>query len=1340
MAENPYTLPNTVFADTVQRPPEQQSRLSNGFNPIDWGQALVRAGAEDTLNVFGIDKSPQTIQFEKDNPLASLAASFVGGGIPYVGWYKASKRIKQFDSLLEGISAARATGPIVQGTIREAARFAPLEAARFMSTAVNNPDRLPEIAGSAALDTALGGAFGALGGIGESYGSVAKQIKDLAPNVNLRDPWTLQLRTLRDALLGGQIAPERAAEAQTWINRMSKVVLTEQLPEDRKYITSVYNDTGAGGAQATEKANWLNNFFKPRQHKNLAVRMLTVADEKSPLGYNSQEAVDSRLASLPDGATAYMQFPRVLEVRAAGEGGVEYLHGRISQNMTQIAKDTYLTREGDSGLFVMMKKIKTGGSREAVPLQFPRSQTGSTDEYLVFKTDNPGFFVKRAQAWQDRQIAKSAWYDQGAMQNIQYADNTSGKFIQNTMEQMTLRNFYDDLSKAKTDEEFTSRMLGKVGLKPSEKLSDAARGIYSFMKEYFSPLQFQFSGPGGTIARYVLGVTKPTYDRANWVAEDMVYGKPISPQGRNLVVSNFFQGARDRHGDALMPLIERLDGKDRQKLLEVMGGGWSSEVINNAHIKGDISDNLKSLLSRLDSQDTAQMTELMQAQMNAGLTKSVPLKGHLMLSRMWDGDIRLRIRGEKGETVYMVGSKSRGQAIADADAIIKTAGQEGKWTYDKSAQWTPDLFLRGTDSGKNDLAELAGIDFGSVSYRKAAAAMEKRIRDVYRPTTLKERLGVEGYSMDMSDKAIAGRIFKHAQQIQTHIADINISNLLQREAMMLADQNPGMHRQVMERIGMMRGQAGIGSEMQNAIVDRVLGPYLGKNSATKIVGALNTTQHNLQLGMGNIMYPIVNMMQFVQTVLPHVAFVATADARSLAEHYNSLIVPGADGFARGTVHWLDPIKLTYKGFRIMSSPSGADRGLFNRAVEEGIFAPKLVEEHIGVNAQFKQRLGSLLQEKGGFVKFIQYLSEWLPNKSEQFSRLHSFTTGVAVGRDLMKLNGDQLYNFAKEFTHNTMFGYNMVDRAKAITGPVGSFLGLYKNWQMHYLGWFLQYAGEASKGNFAPLLWSNAGTMALAGVGGTAFYGMADALSRGLTNRSAFQNTYSMFSLDPNGHPDTLSDAMFYGLPSFLNVSLQGSTAAPGSNPMKDASQLFSFVQLERANAIGKAVGNAFSVADATGGSPFADPVVRDTLLRALSPRSIMRSAQVLEGDFLKSLHTGNPVVKGLGPVERFSYALGFNSPEIDRAYRVSDELFADEEKRLNAVRSFARQLNVLQDSKDWTGVSRLQRVVVASGVGLDSVIRSAVYQKERAQQGMVAYRAGKKAPPAIAKQFEDAP
>lgn len=1331
MDNNPF-----VFAPPDTRPAVAPQSNSN-WNPIDWTQSLVRAGFEDTLELFGVDKSPNTIQFEKENPMASLAASFVGVGVPYFGWYKASKKLKGFEKLIEGVATARSASPITQGALREALRFTPLEASRFMSTAAIDPTKLWETGAENLVNTGVAAGFGALGGIGQAYGEVAKKIKELAPNVNLRDPLTLQMRELRKMVLEGKVPQERLPEAQKWINRFDEAVRSETLPGETKYIQAIYNDAEVVGES---KARWLNNLFTPRQHKNLAVRTLNTAGEKSPFGYKDEASWRARLSALPEGASAYMQFPRVVEVRAAGEGGVEYLHKRVAQNMTQVAKDLWITREGDQGLFVMMKKIKTGGAREAVPNKIPRTQQGNTDEYLLFKTDTPGFFAARAQAWQDRMIAKSAWFDKYAMQNIKYSEGSSGEAIQKQMEQINLRNWYDDLSKAKTDDEFMTKMLSKAGLRPGEKMQDATKGMVSFMREYFSPTMFQFNGPGGTLARYMMGVMKPAYDRANWVAETMIYGKPISPQGRNLVVSNFFQGERDRIGGALMPLIEKLDGTDRQKLLQVMGGGWDKATIEAAYIRGGpegISDRLHRLLLRLDELDGKQMAELLEAQKNAGITQSVPLKGHLMLSRMWEGDWRLRIRSENGATVYMVGAPTRGRAIADAEAIIKTSGE--RWTFDKSAQETSDLFLRGTQTGKDDLAELAGIDFSSPSYRRAAAAAEKRIRDTYRPGTLRERLGVEGYAMDMSDKAIAARIFKHSQQIQTHITDINIKKLLEREALMLADQNPGLHRQVNERLGMMRGHAGLMSEYQNAVVDRALGPILGKNSGTKIVGALNTAQHNLQLGMGNIMYPVVNMMQFMQTVLPHVSFVLNADAKTLSNYYNSIIVPGADGLARGPAHWLDPVKMTYKGFQMMRAPMPAERKLFDRAVEEGIFAPKLVEEHIGVNAQFKQRLSGLLQEQGGFVKFIQYLSEWLPNKSEQFSRLHSFSTGVTVGRDLMRLQGDDLYKFAKEFTHNTMFGYNMVDRAKAITGPVGSFLGLYKNWQMHYLGWFAEYADQAIHGNFAPLLWSNVGTMAVAGTGGTALYGMADAFSKGFTNKSAFQNIYSMFSMNEDGEPDVLSDAMFYGLPSFFNVSLQGSASAPGANPAKDASLLFSFVQMERAAAIGKAVGGAWATADATGQSPFADPMVRDAFLRALSPRSMVRSAQVLEGDYLKSLHTGNPVVKGLSAAERLGYAMGFNSPEIDRAYRVSNELFESEQKRIQAVRTFARRLNELQDGRNFREMTRLQRQIVASGIGLDSVIRSAQYQRDRGRQDMIEYRSKGKRPP-IVEQFGTPP
>jgi hypothetical protein len=303
----------------------------------------------------------------------------------------------------------------------------------------------------------------------------------------------------------------------------------------------------------------------------------------------------------------------------------------------------------------------------------------------------------------------------------------------------------------------------------------------------------------------------------------------------------------------------------------------------------------------------------------------------------------------------------------------------------------------------------------------------------------------------------------------------------------------------------------------------------------------------------------------------------------------------------------------------------------------------------------------------------------------------------------MNLQGEQLYRFAKEFTNNTMFLYGTADRARVITGPMGSAFGMFKNWQMHYMGWMAEYTGQGiMNGQWAPFMWMNAGTAMVGGLGALPLYSTANAFSEYATDESILSHVYDMFG------GEEASDAVFMGVPALFGVSLQGSAAAPFSDPARDASMLYSFVHWDRMRALGKAVGTAIDTYSVTGDHPGRDPLVRDQFARALLPRSIYRSMAVVEGNYVKSLSTGYPAIGDVGPVQRLMFAAGFNPVEVEKGYKVADELWKDQKKRQEAVQSYGRLWASAQLGRDSTRMQQLMRSAMLEGVPLDSIMRSA--------------------------------
>lgn len=1326
------TQPNP-FGDTKQL---QSAAVS------DWLGGFIRSGVEGTLELFGADKSASNVAWEDEHPMSSLAANFVGTGGLYGGFFKATKSIKRIDAAL-GAVKGMGRGPVSGAALREAVRFAPLEAARIVGTAVGSPERLDEALFESGINLGLAAGIGALSGLPEKFGTVQSKLKELMPNVNDADPTTLKLREFRKLLEANKIALPRIDEARNLEARLDLAVRAEvpttsksapQVGPKIRYVAEMEPPTPG---KSMTKTGFVNSIFSPQRNGLFETRLLAprgeVRSDMAKFAVDDLGKIQKVMETLPKGATSYMQYPRLVTITGEKQKAIQLWQNNWSRFFSQYAPGSYIGREADDGMFIMLKKL--AGDPKTV---------GKGDEFLVFKTDRPTMFGGTASAWTDRQVEKAMWWPRQFPQGMKPPPGSIHAHIRSEMERMPLAAI-DDLTKDATPKTLTERVLAGFGFKPSEQLTSTMRGAAEFAREYLAPTLHLFASnsPGWQRARRAMYIVKQSLERASSTAEALVYGLPQATKGK-AYKDLLLHGAKDLYGfdgDTVAALVSRLDDTDRGKLAEIVSSGtWTKEVLSKAHTDGEVSTNLKGLLDKLDDISNKLFVETNAVRTSVGLPALKEKPTHFGLSHMWEGDWRVRIRNAHGNTVYMVGAKDRGSALRHADSVIEKAGMKGTWKYDNSATRTEDVFERGQDYSKEDWMTMLGVNQKGSDYAKAQAAMQKYLRETYTPKSLEKQRGIPGFDLDMSDQALKDRLFQHYRRLTTYHTDLALRFELQQDMLKLADENPTAFRVLTERWGNALGVQGKFSKLQNETMDRGLSPWMGSNSASQIVAVSNTVQHNLQLGSFNFMYPTVNMFSFMTTVLPQVSFVGTAPLQVLQKYYGSLMGHGVDGLARKPVHFLDPMKMVYAGFRHMGGnyKSPGAKAAYERAMTEGVFAPRIVEEHIGLESQFKGRLKDIFAGPGGFVKGIQYLSEFLPNKSEQFSRLHAFSTGLAVGEDILNLSDDALYKFAKDFTHNTMFGYNMVDRAKVIQGPIGSFFGLYKNWQMHYIGWMLEYMGGAMKGNFAPLLWSQAGVGTIAGIGGTTAYGVADAFSRMATGKSAFDSVYKMFSLEDDGDPSFSSDVAFYGLPAFFNTSLQTSASAFGANPGNDAAMLFSFVQAERGQAIGRAIGGAIDNWAATGKSPFSDPLTRDQFLKAVAPRSIIRTAQVLENDYIKSLNTGNPLIQGLSPAERFVYGLGFNTPEMDRTFKIADELYRHEEKRKVAVRYYARQMLELQDAKAWPELTELSKRIMVSGVGIDSVIRSAEGMRQRNLQDIAQSRVKRTSPDYLTDYVED--
>ena len=387
------------------------------------------------------------------------------------------------------------------------------------------------------------------------------------------------------------------------------------------------------------------------------------------------------------------------------------------------------------------------------------------------------------------------------------------------------------------------------------------------------------------------------------------------------------------------------------------------------------------------------------------------------LSRQWLGDTRIALRGENGAVIAMASGFNRRMAQAKAKELQALLEKEGQVVHiDKEF-------------------EISQID-----------RIPSDLRPVLRtPGYTLERQGIRGFRWDDTpftrqelleglETGIRGRL--------KYQANMAVSDLFLSDMERLAIEDPLAYRLLTARLNDLAGVQGPFGQLQNQITDKVLAPILGNNSATKIVQMTNSVMWHLQLGAGKLSYPIINALTFLQTVAPEVAYVTSAAPEHLAGKYTYFATGGTRGPV-GSVGVLNPLIMMKDSLVAMRKPSKDLLAAFERATNERVIDPRLVEEYIGESATKLRNIREAVSSPGNFASWLKALSEFLPAQSERLSRAHAFATGYLVAKNYLKIvDSDAAYRFARQFTENTMFLYTSADRPRIFTTPAGSFFDL----------------------------------------------------------------------------------------------------------------------------------------------------------------------------------------------------------------------------------------------------------------------------------------------------------
>ena len=1185
--------------------------------------------------------------------------------------------------------AEKGGNAFTKGAREAVAIMAPVEGLRLAGTALMNPENLGETAMSSAFNLGTEGLVGGLFRGMTAGGKVTPIDEPLPVGGDLKSPTQLQLRELKDRYTSGNFQPELKTKLEGQIADMETQVRSE-LVGDKPFTLDLANE-GDGRDIA--------RMFRDRGSKAGNIKVSRLLRSTSDFADDTEKLRVIKAAGL-EGNYDAVQLPRHIGF-TKDQWAKKVEDDFVKRGKMTALDDTTLYAKEKGGMYVMAKKI-TGKVGEAK----------AADEWVVFRTDQPGRFNPEVKDFADKMAARMAFLRED---NLKFDPSKPATLMNDAklaVSQSPIREFRDAHEKYGMLKKGSDKIAEQLGFAKGEGGSSfAASRAHAIVDQYLTPKLYQFKH--SPVAKYVIGHADRTFAQAKYLADNIINGEAVSDAAKGFAKifgepssTGIYKGLR-----AVKAIINSLDDVDLEKVREVAdlvgGSDDAKKVIDELRGSGQISDKLHQALLDFDKHDELLVQELTNTQRAAGVADLNPLKGHLMLSRVWDGDYRAPIHliDDKGSFVY-VASGSTPQAADDlAKKIIAESGNKDlRFIPAERFDSMQDLKLAGLVATKSK-------EYGVLS------AANSRIRT--KPATFNERTGVEGYKTKFSKKELQDRLAAHLNDRYNYMARLSVDTSLEKQLTWLGENDPKTFAAVADRLRQMEGKQGAIGQFINNATDKLLKPALGRNSATKISGALNELVYHLQLGLGNMAFPALNAITFVQTVIPEAAFVMNAaDNRVMREYYDVFLAGGSDMRPRGNVGTLSPMKVMAKSVNLMAN--GQKDKLYmemlDRAHRQGVIDPQLLNEFIGHTSEMKTTIGDVMKGEEPFTNFLRSMSGWLPNKSERFARGQAFSTGYLIGKDILGLQDETLYQFSRKFTERTMFNYATQDRATLMTGPLGRTFGLFKNWQTHYIFSMLQYAEEGIKyGNWSPLLWQMGGTAAVGGVGALPLYGVADSFSKMATDQSAMANLYSMFGgTDPDATGGNFSDAVFMGLPAFLGVSLQGQATAPLNDPARDAAMLMSFPQWDRMRRLGQAVGGAIDTWATTGQHPITDPAIRDQFIAALAPKSLARSMQITSDNALRSLNTGNVILKDMSIAERYMWSVGLTPRRVGLAYEASDELWKDQNKRKSMTTNYGRAWAEAQLAQDWKKLEQLQQEVMVLGLDISTVTKSAASFREK--------------------------
>jgi hypothetical protein len=1238
------------------------------------GKSLVW---NSTLGLFGLEAPDEDLQeWQAENPKMALASEILPLGFGTAKAMSALAKGTRYGAWAKGLGRAEkfAQHPFLSRAAQEAALMAPVELGRqgigyaIQETTDLEGAPLSERLWQAGTDIALGGAIG--GGLG-LLSSAGKRAPQVLADLSSADSWQQNLRKAQARLAEVADQPEIAQEVQYGINKLSRAIREETR---NKMVGALEGDV------LPARFRELNSVFKGTGE--IKSRMLSLHKDS---GFSSLKELESTMEKLRAGGTlpedwlAYSQFPRLATARTSKAAA--RMERGMTESLSPVGNGWWLGKEQE-GLYVLGRKLDDG-------------------QWFVTKTDQPGKFIPE-QAQLKAVTERNAWRDPETIYKPlgDVQDSVYNKALQ----------FQDalDLGAPGTAAEAGSvwqagskglQAFGaKLGLKDLAD-SELLGNLKNTFNRYISPTVFQFKG--SPLARKIYGVAHKIRDDYTRKAQELVYGKPEVAEENLWQIAS--KGIKRDDPRALANMVRKL-ASERPDEFDVLLKVIDDKIpYEEALLRPEISNGLgvegQKVLDMLKAVHDESINEIYKTAGALGIpdSKLFPLKkGHYGISHYWQGSLRQGIVDGNGNLVYIVGGENRKGIRKLAEGVIEEARKDGRdWRLGE--YWTKE---RALDLRQEKLLAADEFSLADEFARKYAQVNP----EVGRASFFLPQSGVGGYNRAKTAEELIGALSYSLENKYIWLANETTDRLLAKDLATLGIDQPKIAAQLEDKLAVLRGEQGTFSKLVNKTVDQVLAPVLGTDSASKIVRTLNTTSVYLDLGFGNMAYAFANMLQPMTTVLPQLSLLRECpEALQWAYDGVPLISKTGKGMVTNT---LSPMKIMWESMKLMGNPKLEEgfSDFMEQMVREGVLSPRFIESYIGENSGHAQGLIASFKA-GDFSGMLKGMATVLPTFSEQASRGYAMTVGYKYFNSLAKagiLSKEQVFSAAKKFTENTMFQFAASDRARILQGPVGGAWGLFKNWTMHYVGWQMQYMEAALKhGAWKPYMYSNLATSMLGGLGSSEIGASLERFTEAYTGDKLSNLLYDRWG-------DTLGSSMLlYGIPGAFGLSLQSQVNSPFRDPGEETQRFMGFVYSNRLKALWNSVGEAVDYYSTTGKNPAGDRKFQQSIMRALAPKMIYRSTQVV-GNTLYSGSTGTKMLD-LTPLEAMAYQY-FNLPStrIDQSFKISREIWEDKDKRRKLTSSYSSVMSEALEAGDGTMMFRILQRAMLDGVDISGLMNGA--------------------------------